>query len=88
MIEYATINDNQDLWLIDYNQGIATLREDITIDDLETNNEEFTDLMEHSIYEYIESKGYDIDGYKDTKKGYTINFHKRTFIYLSNKKGD
>lgn len=59
--EYATVNENQDLWLIDYDQGIATLREDITIYDLEVNNEEFTDLMEHSIDQYIESKGYTIN---------------------------
>lgn len=72
--EYVTVNENKDLWKIDYDNEVAIYLYDfITLDDLEVNNEEYTDLAEWSIREYLESKGYDVNENDDEEK---INFHK------------
>lgn len=78
--EYVTVNQNQDLLAIDYDDGIARYIETVTLDDLKVNNEEYTDLGEFSIYEYLESNEYEIllDECTETE----IYFYKRTFINL------
>jgi len=59
-IEYVTVNENMDLWFIDYNDNIAELVTSITINDLETNDTEYKELN-NSIDQYIESQGYTIN---------------------------
>jgi hypothetical protein len=55
--EYVLVN-GQDLYDVDYDEQTATLREDVTLEDLEVNNHEYTDLEEISLYEYLENNGY------------------------------
>jgi hypothetical protein len=67
--EYVLVY-GQDLFLVDYDEGIATLREDITLDDLEVNNDEYTDLAEHSLYTYLEYHGFVVDEEHSTEGKY------------------
>lgn len=60
-MEYATVNENKDLWIINYDNGAAVYTELITLNDLAVNNEEYINLGEFSIYDYLKSQGYVID---------------------------
>lgn len=70
--EYVLVN-GQDLYDVDYNEGTATLREDVTLDDLQVNNHEYIDLDEHSLYEYLEDNSFYIDEDKSTEEKIFFN---------------
>jgi hypothetical protein len=63
--EYVLVN-GQDLFEVDYSEQTATLREDITLEDLEVNNDEYVDLDQFSLYEYLESNGFEVNEDKTT----------------------
>jgi hypothetical protein len=73
--EYVTVNENIDLWLIDYDREIAFYRESVTLEDLEVNNIEYTDLELLDIGSYLESNGYVVD--EDRSNQIAIYFNKK-----------
>ena len=75
--EYVTVNENTDLWSIDYDRGIADYCESITLDDLKVNNKEYTDLELDSIGSYLEDNGYVVD---EDKSNETKIYFKRFLI--------
>lgn len=56
-MEYVTVNENRNLWEIDFDEGVATeTGQRITLDDLKLNGKDWSEYN-GAIIDYIQEKG-------------------------------
>lgn len=78
-IEYVTVNEGMDLWIINYDENKAEWRSD-DVEWMKKQGIEINDLGLDSIYSYLEDQYYDIDD--DAPSETEVTFKKRCFINL------